>query len=41
MKKPTFWEKALAFVMTAAGTAAAIWLSTHAISTGLGLLGSC
>lgn len=41
MNELTFWEKLAAFVITVAGTVAAIWLGTHAINAGFSLLGGC
>lgn len=41
MNEPTFWEKLLAFVITVAGTGAALWLGTHVVNAGFGLLGGC
>lgn len=39
--EPTFWEKLAAFVLTVAGTGAALWLGTHAVNAGISLLGGC
>jgi hypothetical protein len=41
MNEPTFWEKLVAFVLTVAGTGAALWLGTHAVNAGISLLGGC
>nr|DAF60658.1 MAG TPA: hypothetical protein [Podoviridae sp. ctwJH20] len=39
--KPSFTERAAAFVIVCVGTAAAIFISTHLVTAGIGLFGRC
>lgn len=39
--RPTFREKLIVFVLVVLGTAAAIFISTHVVNAGIGLLGRC
>ena len=39
--KPTFKQKALAFVIISIGTVCSIFLTTHLVKAGIGFLGKC